>query len=156
MKYNALIAWLVLLSFCLPAISYAQTITLQPIPPGDDQILFLQMGQPAPYDGQLFDNPTAMRWGNWLRQWKLRYEIDMKEQAQLCTNDKNLAQYKLELEQQKYNQVVATYAAEVTRLNTQLSQPTPWYKTQTFGIGIGVASTLVLTGVVVYGVSQVK
>jgi hypothetical protein len=54
------------LFFAFPA--GAQPLTA--VPPGEDQIFVVAKGQPAPVQGQLFDTPTAIRWGNYLQPAK--------------------------------------------------------------------------------------
>ena len=151
MRHPTLFICQVLVAICLLASSsQAQVPTLPPIPPGEDRIQFLPEGRSAPYSGQLFDNDTALRWGNWLKQWKLRYEIDLNEQARLCANDRYLQQYRLELEQEKYNRMVATYQQEVTRLNTIIQTPTPWYQSPWVYVGVGVVGTVAVVGLGAY------
>ena len=49
---------------------------LTPIPPGEDKIEPITQGQVSPFSGQVFDNKTALRWGNYLQQCKVRLELD--------------------------------------------------------------------------------
>lgn len=54
------------------------------VPPGDDVITSLAKGQPAPYDGQLFDTDTALRWVNWLQQYQYRLKLDTALEKEQC------------------------------------------------------------------------
>src|SRR6266576_2213660 len=63
--------------------SYAQDIAT--LPAGDDRIVTLHLSQPAPFEGQLFDNNTALRWGFWLQQYKLRLKLDVDTANKTCS-----------------------------------------------------------------------
>src|SRR5262249_17736138 len=53
-------------------------------PPGDDRITSLKLGAAAPYDGQLFDTNTALRWASWLKQYQALYALDLKASEATC------------------------------------------------------------------------
>lgn len=57
---------------------------VQTLPPGEDKIVALSLGQAAPFKGQLFDNDTAMRWAFWLEQYKLRLKVDVASEQATC------------------------------------------------------------------------
>lgn len=146
---------LVLLISLLPRVAGAQTppapaasapAPIETVPQGDDVITPLPKGQPAPYEGQLFDNFTALRWANWLRQYKLRLRVDVQEQKDICRVRLDADQQVLDAERKKYDKVVAAYNARIAQIVYENEHP-PWYKTPTFYIGTGaVATTAIFVG----------
>jgi len=72
----------------LPAVASAQTPPIQTIPAGDDKIEPVHKGQPAPFDGQLYDSMTALRWANWLQQYKYRLVWDVEKSQSVCSVEK--------------------------------------------------------------------
>ena len=127
------------------------------IPPGDDRIVVVREGEKAPFTGQLFDQPTALRWSNWLLQYKLRLQVDADYTKKVNEADRKLRERKLEIEQEKYKTVtldyqkqVATLSSKVSVLENELRNP-PWYKSVWFGVVLGVvtASAAVGTGILI-------
>lgn len=122
---------------------FAQDI--QTLPPGDDQIVSLKLGQSAPFDGQLFSTNTAMRWGFWLEQYKLRLKIDVEAAKATCAvqvdHDAKVAAIQSaaadaiqkDLKSRLLNSEKARLAAEEEARNP------PWYRSREFGIVTGVA-----------------
>jgi len=134
----------VLALLLLPHNALAQTpAPIEAIPPGEDVIVPLPKGTPAPFDGQLYDNSTALRWANWLRQYKLRLRVDVQEQKDICRVRQDAAQQELRAERDKYNAVVKMYDRRILELKNDYEHP-PWYRSPTFYIGAGVVSTLLV------------
>jgi len=83
MKYRASVA-----AFLIPALALAEEPLPSPhlvtLPAGDDNITAVKKGYPAPYDGQLFDENTSLRWAMWLKQYELRYGTDLKAAQDSC------------------------------------------------------------------------
>lgn len=72
----------------LPSLVFAQELPSPQVvtyPPGDDKIVVVHKGDPAPFTGQLYDDSTAVRWAVWLQQYKGRYAIDMKAAEEVCS-----------------------------------------------------------------------
>lgn len=128
--------------FALPAA--AQPLTA--VPPGEDQIVVVAKGQPAPFQGQLFDTPTALRWGNYLQQCRVRLVSDVELQKKLDDADLRYTQRVLELEREKYARVTAALEKRVQETEEELRHP-PWYREPWFGVAVGVVATVgVLAG----------
>jgi hypothetical protein len=126
--------------------AYAQAVPIEVIPPGDDRIEVLPKGQPAPFDGQLFDNDTALRWANWLRQYKVRLRVDVAEQRDVCAVRTTALQQQINVEQVKYSQAVTAYEQRLLQLQIEQANP-PWYKSPIFYVATGVVtSALIFTG----------
>ena len=132
-----LIAALFLFSSPLKAQELPQ---VKDIPTGNDVIISLRKGESAPYDGQLFDNPTSMRWANWLRQ----YKVFLPQQVEL---ERSLGEAKAEVWKQKYNLLEKQYTfsqneygKRITNLELQVASP-PWYQTVWFGMAVGATVT---------------
>jgi len=75
--------WL-LVVFVLSCTSVVSAQDIVTIPSGDDVIIRIEKGEPAPYDGQLFSTDTAIRWGFWLQQYKLRLKEDVEKEHRAC------------------------------------------------------------------------
>lgn len=134
--------------------AWAQDV--QTIPPGDDQITPVRKGQPAPFDGQLFEPNTALRWANWLRQYQLVLKLDRQYNEKVCGASTDFLNRSLELERQKYTDVTADYQqreAELRRLNTELQlrlDNPPWYRSVWFGVAAGAVLTGAAVGLGAY------
>ena len=149
MKY---VAAILVIAQSTPA--FAQEV--QAIPPGDDKIVSLQLGQPAPFAGQLFEPNTALRWANWLKQYQLVLKLNREHDAKVCKAHTDFLQDGLSQERARYKVVSEDYQKraaaaydENNRLRTQLANP-PWYSTVWFGIGLGVLTTSIAVGMGVY------
>jgi len=112
---------------------------IETVPEGADRIVSVKKGAEAPFEGQLFDNDTALRWANWLRQYKLRLKVDVEEQQQLCAVRLESAAKLREAETARYRKVEAAYALRVQELQYRLDNP-PWYSSPTFYVVVGVVS----------------
>lgn len=140
-----------------PAASVVASLpSIQVIPPGDDKIVPLKKGEPAPYDGQFFDNNTALRWGNWLLQYKFRLKADVELTQKLGATDVELWKNKYSLVEEKYTLVTKDYQKRVADLETQteklrfeIANPS-WYRSPLFGFVLGVVVTGLCVGAGIY------
>lgn len=114
------------------------------IPPGVDRIVPLKLKMPAPFEGQLFDNNTALRWANWLKQYKLRLQVDVEEQKKLCLVSTTALKKELVVEQDKYKETVLIYNKQVADLKQAIGE-TPWYKSIWVGAVLGAVTTATAT-----------
>ncbi len=141
-----------------PTTAWAQDPTptvkkpVEAIPPGEDRIELLLEGKPAPYTGQLFDNETAMRWANWLVQYKYRLELDVKEQQDLCTVRTETLKKDILLEQEKYSKVVTAYDQKLAEV-AAAAEPS-WYETPWIGFVSGVVLTTAAAGVIIWAANS--
>lgn len=132
----------------LPTTVLAQAPPLQDIPPGEDKILPIREGEKAPYTGQLFDQSTALRWGNWLLQYKYRLEWDAKREQQVCLVEMEYRDRLLMVEKERSSFVEKDLLqrierSEKARLAAEESARDPsWYRSRDFGIVLGVAGTV--------------
>lgn len=165
-----------LLVFLLPTLVCAQTapyrapyippapqLELKPIPPGKDIILRVGKGEKVPFDGQLFDNVTALRWGNYLEQYRLRLQLCHQQQQQLSSIDQVYFDAMLASERKASKRVVDDLEARLHRVEDQnaklqgeLSKGPPWYNTRSFGIGIGVVGTVAVVALSAWALSSVS
>jgi len=119
---------------------------LRAIPPGDDVIMAVKKGGKVPFDGQIFDINTAIRWGNWLTVYRERLEDSENRAKRLC-----------QMEIRYQEQIYAIEVERYTRLSTDLEKRLlrseqarvraeherdnpPFYKSFLFGLGVGVVS----------------
>jgi len=114
---------------------------LTPIPTGDDRISALKEGQAAPFAGQIFDAPTALRWANYLHQCKYRLGADVDFQKKLDDVDKKAVETVLALERQKYAEVTHDLEARLVEAVNAANHP-PFYKEVWFGVTLGVIGSV--------------
>lgn len=119
------------------------------IPAGEDKIVPMKKNEPSPFEGQLFDNDTALRWANWLVQYKQLVKTNAALQKRICEIDVNLANKKLEIEQEKNNKIVPDLEAKLAKATEEAEHP-PFYRTFWFGATVGIAvASLAAVGVAV-------
>ena len=116
--------------------AWADPTPLVAVPDGPDKISPLREGEKAPFTGQLFDNSTALRWGNWLEQYRVRLPAQHAEDKAVCLAEREYDQARLDHAGEKYALVTATYQKRVAELETEVLSP-PFYKTFWFGMAAG-------------------
>ena len=140
-----------LIIFLLPSIVLAQTPPIEANPPGEDKIEPINKGDPAPYSGQLFDPMTALRWGNWLQQYKLRLRLDVEKEQEICAAKTKFHLQLLNIEETRAKAVekdlrLRLKTSEAARLTAEdEARNPPWYRTVWFGAGVGVVVTVSIT-----------
>jgi len=126
----------------------AQVPPIESVPKGEDKIAILREGQKAPYAGQLFDPSTALRWGNWLQQYKYRLKWDVQRAQSLCEAETTYRDELLKAEERRALTVEMDLrsrlvASEKERLRVEeLLRNPAWYTTRTFGVVTGVVATV--------------
>jgi hypothetical protein len=121
------------------------------IPAGNDTIIPVHKGEPSPIDGQVFDNDTALRWANWLVQYKALTKMNYTLQKNLCAVDMGLLQKKLEIEESKYDKVTKDLEGKLSK-----AEDPPFYKTFWFGATVGSLATVAVGVLGVVLVSNTK
>jgi len=143
MNWRAFVAVLL-----LPATVLAQAPPIQDVPSGPDKIVPLLWGEKAPYTGQLFDQSTALRWGNWLQQYKYRLEWDVKRERQVCSTEMGYRDFLLDVEKKRASNaekdlVLRLERSEKARLVAEEVARNPlWYNSRDFGVALGVVGTV--------------
>ena len=135
--------------------AHAQGTDVVNVPAGNDVIVPVRKGEPAPVDGQIFDNDTALRWANWLVQYKTLLKTKIELQKKLCAIDTDLAQQKLAIEEEKNQKVVTDLETKLQKAQTEAADP-PFYRTFWFGATMGVVGTVALTAATAALVSELK
>ena len=148
---------LFLLIFLFPAFLAAQTalpvlppvpkLELSPIPPGEDKIVPLYKGAEAPFSGQLFDSSTALRWGNYLEQYRNYHALVVDTQRKVYTLELQHQSKVLKLELEARDKVEADLKARLNKSEGERlkaeheAKNIAWYNSRTFGVVIGVVAT---------------
>ena len=139
-----------------PAVAFGQE-GVQAIPPGEDVIVSVKKGEPSPISGQVFSTDTALRWGNWLEQYRVRLTLDVALERKLCETETSYQERVLAAEKKHaaevlrlYQQEIAVKHARIQELEKEIESP-PWYRTPEFGAALGAGATLgaVILGVVI-------
>jgi hypothetical protein len=149
--YRTWVRTLFLCAFVPVSVARAETPAA---PGGRDVIVPLGKGATAPFSGQLFDAPTALRWGLWIRNYKELAAAEAQQAKGICEADLSYKDDLLKIEQDKTHTLVTDLQkrllatdTERVKLRFELDHP-PWYSSVWFGVGVGVVSTtaLVLVG----------
>lgn len=156
MDSRVLFVLTVLVLFLATKRGYCDEPVVKDIPSGDDKIVVVREGDKAPFTGQLFDPATALRWSNWLLQYKMHVQTDAEMQKKICEADKALDAKKLVIEHEKdvtvideYKRQVLTRDNKLLELEQRVDNP-PFYKTFWFGAVTGFVLTGALVGAGVY------
>jgi len=126
------------------------------IPPGEDKIVSVVKEEKAPFSGQLFSPDTALRWANWLQQYKVRLKADVQKEIEVCKattdfKDKVIEIEKVRADKVERDLVVRLQRAETARLTAEEeARNPPWHKTWTFGLVAGVVTTGTIFGLSVW------
>lgn len=128
----------------------SQERKIEDLPPGPDRIQALREGEAAPYSGLLFDPPTAQRWGNWLRQYKVRLAEDVALEKRLGQIELKANDERWRLQASVLQQSLDAQRLKATELERRLQEPPPWYRTVWFGAGAGVLGAVGLVALGAY------
>lgn len=135
---------------------FAQDKPIKDVPAGDDKIVVVRKGDTVPFDGQLFDSSTALRWANWLKQYQLVLKIDGEYRDKLCKAQTDYNQKVIEAQEVRYKTVTLDYQSTVAKQQTEMMElrrsmdEPPFYKSVWFGVVIGVVMTGAAVGLGVY------
>jgi len=128
---------------------------LTPIPPGEDKIEPITQGQVSPFSGQVFDNKTALRWGNYLQQCKVRLELDPELVRKQLQAEIEGLEKRSHLQQWANQQILDSYKLRVQALEREVASP-PFYKTPWFGLTLGVLGTVAVAGTTALVISSLS
>lgn len=120
---------------------------IQDIPPGKDQIVAMDEGQRAPFSGQLFSTDTALRWGNWLMQYKRRLTLDVEREQKLCGAQLKYHKKLLSIEEDRSLKLSEDLRERLVRseqrnaaLQDDINHPSFWSSIE-FGLILGVVGS---------------
>lgn len=146
---RTLVASLLLLAQ-LTGLAHAQPPSLpsrvEAIPPGEDRIVTLSIGEKAPFTGQLYGPETALRWANFLAQYKLRLEKTEAYSVERLALEQEYFTKKFELYDQAHTTQRNWYRDRLAEAESERdtlrrdSQNPPFYKTVWFGFVAGVVT----------------
>ena len=113
-------------------------------PAGDDEMIKVKRGLPAPIDGVIFDAPTLLRWTNWRTQASEFRIADMTAAKKWCQVETAFLARQRDAEHE-------ARVADVTDLRTQLTKaqtPRAWWDYPAVGFlsGIIVAGAFIALG----------
>jgi hypothetical protein len=134
--------------------------TVKTIPDGPDKIVVVKEGDKAPFTGQLFDAPTALRWANWLQQYQTLLPAMAERDQKVCDAKIEYGTKALVIEKERATAAEKDLRdrlvmAEKERAQALYEAQNPsWYRTVWFGAGVGAVTTLVITYVSVQTLNQ--
>lgn len=141
--------WLTMtLLVLLPPLARAdEAPEIQDIPPGEDQIEVVHQGKAAPFTGQLFSQETALRWANWLTQYKLRLDQDVQLERRLCSAELKFKDATISIEEEKNMAIRMDLRERILRveelnakLNDEINDPS-FFGSVEFGVILGVVGS---------------
>lgn len=114
-----------------------------PIPAGEDVIAPIYKGDPAPYDGVVFDLNSAKRWAGYLQQAKDTIARERAEHDRLMAVELRRVRETQQLALDVKNRELLQALTRVQELEKKVAQPTPFYQTAWFGASV---ATVLLAG----------
>lgn len=111
----------------------------------------MPQGSVTPYSGQLFDNKTALRWGNYLEQCKARLKADVEYQRRVDQAQIDFLTSSLAAREDQFKVVTIDYQKQLAE-----ARDPAFYKTTWFGVVIGVVGTVAAITSTAYLVHSVK
>ena len=144
----------------LSSAGHAQDSKIATIPPGEDVIIQLGKGEPAPYRGSLFDVNTSIRWGFWLQQYKLRLKEDVVKEQRACKikleyKDKELSITKVHsaaVQKDLQSRVLRTEKRAVAAEDD--ARNPSFFKTFQWGLIVGLVVSGGTTALIAWGLSK--
>lgn len=133
----------------------ATSVSVEAVPPGPDVIVPLKKGDPAPFSGQLFDNPTATRWGNYLIQYDKKSRLELTYQQKYYSLQIDYYKALLTVEKDKYDKATLLLEKKIVTVEWERDHP-PWYRTTWFGVIVGVVATGAVVGLTAYTFHALK
>ena len=136
----------------MPSVALGQSMPSPQVvtfPPGDDQIVVLKKGDPAPFTGQLYDDATALRWAVWLQQYKGRYAIDLQAAQETCKVELGHANELARIESDRSSAIQADLvqrlkSSEEARLKAEDALRNPsFFERPGVWLGVGVVATII-------------
>jgi len=124
------------------------------VPPGDDVIVVVRKGDPAPFTGQLFDEKSALRWANWLQQYKYRLGADVAFQKNYDQATIDFLKKTSDAANQQNAATIAALQKTVATQHDAILNP-PFYRSLWFGIVIGMVLTGAAVGIAAIGFGSV-
>ncbi len=152
---RALVALVVLLSTTLSHVARAGE-PLAAIPEGLDRIVPIEAGEAAPFSGQLYDPDTALRWANFLEQYRLRLELDVRFEQEVCAVRQKYSADLVRIERERASRAESALEASLRQRERELASALnpPWYESTWFGVTMGVTGTLAVTALAAWAVSS--
>jgi hypothetical protein len=148
--------------FLIPSLVFAQSPPIEAVPPGEDKIVVVREGEKVPFAGQLYDGPTALRWANWLEQYRFRLRVDVEVEKSKGEVEKTYVKSLMQIEKDK-NEVIQKDLRERLARSEQArlvaeeeARNPPWYKTREFGLILGVVGTAAAVGLSVWALEARK
>lgn len=134
---------------------------IETVPPGNDQIVSVRKGDIAPLTGQLFDMATALRWTNWLTQYRVRLVQDVNKEREICSVEAAFQKTLHQTETMRAEVIEKDLRDRILKLEQRnfklvetANKPPAFYSTFEFGVLLGVVSSTIL--VVVIGTAAKK
>lgn len=146
--------WLAL-GLLLPRVALGQVPPVVAVPAGDDVIVAVRKGEAAPFAGQLFDQPTALRWANYLEQYRARAALEAQYQARWQALETQYQTQALDAERQAHARALGELDQKLLAARKELDSP-PFYRTVWFGVGLGALAMGAAVGLAAFGLHEAR
>jgi hypothetical protein len=130
------------------------------LPPGEDAIAQMDKGDPAPFDGQLFSTDTAMRWGFWLQQYKLKLKADVERERRLSRIKLDYKNTELRIQREHAAAVIRDLQDRLLKTEKRAieaeddARNPSFFKTFQWGLIVGLVVTGATTALILWGIGQ--
>lgn len=136
--------------------AYSPDPPIQTIPEGDDKIVPVTKGEPAPFSGQLYGPATSLRWANWLVQYRTRLVQDVKREREVGNTEVTHLRELMEIEAERNAKVEKSLTDGLKQseqrnadLQDQINDPS-FFKSMEFGLILGVLGSVTVAVAVGY------
>lgn len=135
------------------------------VPAGEDRIVVAREGTAAPFTGQLFDQATALRWGNRIVRYRMRIHLLEEELVAVRAEYEASIATRLRIVDESYARQLTlqaeSFGREITGLRDDLREQAtryegelaryrdrPFWESWGFAFGMGVLVTGIVVGVI--------
>ena len=133
----------------------AVTVPTPPdLPPGEDRIATMHVGDRAQFEGMLFDTDTSIRWLNRLTWWRETFRLRLEHDVEDAAAVQHSHELELQLVQSSYERELEGLRTDlhdaVTRYEAELAQRRnpPFFETWGFAFGMGALAVAVVGGLI--------
>ena len=135
-------------------------LEIKAIPAGADDIVTIKKGEEAPFSGQLYSPDTAIRWLNYMDQYRSKTQLLLDTYKRVCEVELNYRDSVLVAHKAAAADIKKDLEARLLRveeqnaiLQAELAKGPKWYNSRGFGITLGVVGTLGITALSIWAIS---
>jgi len=132
------------LSFITAILVLSLTFNVLAFEAGEAKVQALEKGQRAPFSGMLFPTEMAVKLGLKVERLEKHLTLDVDREKRFCQAQLEFGERLLQLETNRRDNEIEILRTQIADQQEMLDDPIPWYKTWTFGLVVGVVSSVLL------------